>query len=383
MMVENKEPTVCKRCIMDTTASDIQFDHNGICNFCTEYLEDCADTLNWDTEKKKKELDELVERIKKDGRGKKYDCIVGISGGVDSSWALVKAKELGLRPLAVHMDNGWNSELAQRNIENLVKKLDVDLYTYVIEWNEYRRLMQAFFDADVIDVELLYDNAMLAVNYQQASRRGIKYILSGSNQATEGMRVPQCWNWFKFDKKNIAGIANTGAVGIQTYPAIGTFKYIYYGFLRSIRWVSFLDLFQYNKMSVLDELERKYSYKRYPYKHYESIFTRFYQGYVLVKKFGVDKRKLHFSTLIASGQMTRDQALKDLNTIAYPSVTELDDDLDYFVKKMHWSPADLKKYLERPEIKHDCYPSEKKRWDSLKKIYFGFNSLIDSNKGRL
>lgn len=163
----------CTRCFMDTTAEGIEFDENGVCNYCREFEE----VLKRPRKKLNLSLDEFVNKIKEDGKGKRYDCIVGISGGVDSSYTLVKVKELGLRPLAVHMDNGWDSELAANNIKNLVDKLGVDLYTHVIDWDEYRSLMQAFFDADVIDIELLYDNAMLAVNYQQARKFGTKYIL--------------------------------------------------------------------------------------------------------------------------------------------------------------------------------------------------------------
>lgn len=189
----------CTHCVMDTTAADITFDKKGVCNHCKEFLERSSHIIHENLDTKEARLQELIERVKASGIGKPYDCIVGVSGGVDSSWTLVEVKRLGLRPLAVHMDNGWNSELAQNNIANLVRGLDVDLYTYVIDWNEYRELMQAFFDADVIDVELLYDNTMLAVNYQQAANYGLKYILAGSNQATEGMRMPPGWNWFKYD----------------------------------------------------------------------------------------------------------------------------------------------------------------------------------------
>jgi len=176
---------------MDISAADIFFDAKGICNFCTEFLREKSNIIFEDLKKKEEKLKYFIKKVKEEGKEKKYDCIVGVSGGVDSSWTLAKVKELGLRPLVVHMDNGWNSELAQNNIANLVQNLQVDLYTHVINWNEYRELMQAFFEADVIDVELLYDNAMLAVNYQQANKYGVKYILSGSNSSTEGMRMPK------------------------------------------------------------------------------------------------------------------------------------------------------------------------------------------------
>jgi len=174
---------------MDTTAEDIYFDKDGICNYCTNFLKKQNKTV-----KDKKNLDELISKIKNDGKNKEYDCIVGVSGGVDSSFSLIKACEFGLRPLAVHMDNGWNSELAQNNISNLVRTCGVDLYTHVINWKEYRNLQKAFFMSNVLDVELLMDNAMLAVNYQQANKYGLKYILSGTNTSTEGFKIPENWS---------------------------------------------------------------------------------------------------------------------------------------------------------------------------------------------
>ena len=366
----NKKYQQCKRCVMDTTATDITFNAEGVCSYCTDFLDRSGHIINEKSIDKENRLKILVDQIKIEGQGKPYDCIVGVSGGVDSSWTLVEVKRLGLRPLAVHMDNGWNSELAQNNIENLVSKLGIDLYTHVVEWDEYRELMQAFFDADVIDVELLYDNAMAAVNYQQAAKYGLKYILAGTNQATEGMSIPSGWNWFKFDRRNIIALArNHGMGGINTFPALGTIQYIWYKFIRKIKWTSFLDYLPYNKFNALDQLEINFGYKRYPYKHYESIFTRFYQGYILPNKFGVDKRKLHFSTLVTSGQMSRTEALIGLEGIPYPSEMDLQADITYFMKKMKWSQQELENYLLRPEVAHDFYPTEKPLWDYLFKIY--------------
>lgn len=186
---------ICSRCVMDTSAIDITFDEDDVCNYCSNFIEKYGHILNKNPDQRRHDLNTFVAQVKKQGKGRQYDCVIGISGGVDSSWALVQAAKLGLRPLAVHMDNGWNSELAQNNIANLVRGLGIDLYTHVINWTEYRSLMQAFFDADVVDVELLYDNAMYAVNYQQAAKHGIKFILAGTNRATEGMPLPENWNW--------------------------------------------------------------------------------------------------------------------------------------------------------------------------------------------
>jgi hypothetical protein len=280
------------------------------------------------------------------------------------------------------MDNGWNSELAQNNIANLVRGLDLDLQTHVIDWEEYRSLMQAFFDADVIDVELLYDNAMLAVNFQQAARHNVSHILAGSNTASEGMILPKAWHWHKYDRKNIHNIAKRfGRVRIGTYPSIGTFGRLWHEVVRKRRWISFLDYFEYNKFKAMEVLQRDYGYKPYPYKHYESIFTRFYQGFILPQKFGVDKRRIHLSTLIVAGQMTREEALKTFESIPYPSEKEQEEDRIYFLKKMGWSSKSLKDYLNRPEIPHDLYGSERKLYERLAGIYKRFTENNGKNFG--
>ncbi len=371
----NEAYQVCTRCVMDSSAVDIQFDKEGICNYCTNFLHGSSNTLKLSSSEKENKLKNLIDSIKNEGKGKQYDCIVGVSGGVDSSWVLVQAVKLGLRPLAVHMDNGWDSELAQNNISNLVRDLNVDLFTHVIDWFEYKSLMQAFFDADVIDVELLYDNAMLSINYRLAAKHRVSFILSGSNQATEGMEIPPSWNWFKYDKKNIKSIGkNFGNIRIKTFPAIGTLELIRYEFLQNIKWTSILDLLEYNKFVAMEELQRSFGYKPYPYKHYESIFTRFYQGYLLPEKFGVDKRRLHLSTLVISGQMSRAEAVQGVEGIAYPTHSDLENDVNYFLKKMGWNKEQLIEYISRPEIPHNFYSSEKGLWVSLKYFYNYFKS---------
>lgn len=353
--------TVCRRCVMDTSAKDITFDLDGYCNYCSEYL---AHSAALDNQSKGPAatidgLGDLVEAVKKGGKGKAYDCIVGVSGGVDSSWALVKAVELGLRPLAVHMDNGWNSNLAVSNISNLIEGLGVDLFTYVINWDEYRSLMEAFFDSDVIDIELLYDNALHEVCYSQARKYGIRYILSGSNFSTEGMRMPASWAWGnKWDGRNILKIAKRSNVAIKTFPLFTTLKWLTYTYCHRIQWVPFLNYFPYYKQEVLESLEKDHGYTPYPYKHYESIFTRFYQGYILPTKFGVDKRRVHLSSLVVSLQLERQEALEDLRGLPYPSDKHLALDLNFFLKKMGWSEAQLDEYLRRPEKWHQTYGSD-------------------------
>jgi N-acetyl sugar amidotransferase len=350
---------------MDTTAANIVFDSEGICNYCKEF-EERNKTLKNQTNNLKK----LIYKIKEDGKYKKYDCIIGVSGGVDSSFSLLKACELGLKPLAVHLDNGWNSELAQHNISKLIRACSVDLFTHVINWKEYRNLQEAFFRAHVLDIELLMDNAMLSVNYKIAKKYDIKYILSGTNTATEGFKIPENWSWFKNDAKNIKNISKKFSnQKIKTFPTFGTLDFIYYELLKKIKWILFPDYFDYSKKKALDLLKKKINFKPYPYKHYESVFTRFYQAYILPKKFGVDKRKLHLSNLIISKEIKRDEALRIMQQPTYLSEEEEKRDIKYFLKKMNWSEEGLKNYISEPEINHSVYGSEKKLWEILKNFY--------------
>jgi len=362
------ETIECTRCVMDAHAADIVFDAAGRCNYCTTMLERLASYRPTDPAQLAARLTTFVEQVRRDGHGKRYDCIVGVSGGADSSYALYLARQHRLRPLAVHMDNGWDSELAVNNIENLVRKLGVDLYTHVVEWREYRALQQAFFDADVIDVELLYDNAMLAVNYGLAGRYGVRHILSGSNTTTEGMRVPRNYLWNKFDRKNILAIAATNHTAVRSLPTIGVWSYVWHRLVRRRLWVPFLDFVDYNKQRCIDELVQKIDFRPYPYKHYESIFTRFYQGYLLPTKFGVDKRRMHLSSLVCSGQMTREHAKELLGHSPYPDPDDLLADVEYFLKKMGWRQADLDAYLARPERPHDAFATEAPLYDALLRL---------------
>ena len=230
--------------------------------------------------------------------------------------------------------------------------------------------MQSFFDADVIDIELLYDNAMLAVNYNLAKKYNLKYILAGTNLSTEGMKMPKNMNWFKYDKKNIKSIVKKfGNYKISTFPLISTFDLVKYKVINRINWISILDYVDYNKNTAEQILQEKYGFKTYKYKHYESVFTRFYQGYILPRKFNIDKRKLHLSTLIITKQIKRDKALEELKNDPLTFDDGFNNDKNYFLKKMDWKENDLNDYIKRPEIKHDFYPTEKLLWNALLKVY--------------
>jgi N-acetyl sugar amidotransferase len=350
----------CSRCVMDTTAQSIIFTGTG-CKYCDRLEKKIKDGGFLTEVRAPKDIHLLKDAISKNHSNNKYDCIVGVSGGVDSTYALVMAVKSGLNPLAVHMDNGWNTELAQSNIENITNKLGVDLHTHVIKWSEYRFLMQAFFNSDVLDVELLYDNAMRAVNYDLAKKNNIKYILSGVNTSTEGIGIPEGWNWVKTDVRNIRNIANQldPAYKFETFPNINTLQTQIYR-LKGYKWLPFLDYFDYEKETIVKWLVKEYNFKPYPYKHYENVFTRFYQGYILPKKFNVDKRKAHLSTLVITGQLTRDKAELLLANSPYENEFELKKDKKYFLKKMRWTEKDLEEYIARAPRSHRDFPSEEK-----------------------
>lgn len=364
---------ICARCVLDTSAPKIIFDKNGNCNYCNEFIY----KLKKIKEKSLKvSLNALISDIKKTSKNKRYDCILGLSGGLDSTWALSVIVENGLNPLVVHMDNGWNSEAAQNNIYNIVKKLNVDLYTHVINWEEYKDMMSSFFEADVLDIELLMDHAFVGALYQQANKHNIKFILTGQNNSNEGMGMPEGWNWYKLDKKNILSIwKKFGKLKkIKTYPFFGSFDWVINRYIRKVKWIRFLDYFEFNDKEALQILIREYGYKAYKHKHYESIFTRFYQGYILPNKFKFDKRRLHLSNTILTGQITREDALSILSTSPYLSEDELNDDIEYVTKKMNWNNNYLDDYLSRSPVSHEVYGTEKtfiKKLIKIKKFMIG------------
>lgn len=348
---------LCSRCLLDETTPGIAFDSEGQCNYCRNFEAVLAAAPAPAERDRRRE--ELLDEIRRTGRGKRYDCVVGVSGGVDSSYALYLAVKSGLRPLAVHLDNGWNSELAVHNIARLVRGLGVDLYTHVIRWEENRDLQRAFMAAHVIDIEMLMDSAMLATNFRAARKFGVRFILSGSNSATEGMIMPGGWNHHKWDARNARAIHRQfGTRPVPSHPFYSLKDVVLDRYVRRIRWVSFLDYFDYRKAEASALLERELGYKPYPYKHYESVFTRFYQGEILPRKFGVDKRRLHLSALVVSGQLSREEGLALLATPPYPDAAQLRDDREFVAKKLGYTPEQLEDYLEAPPVPHSAFPSE-------------------------
>jgi N-acetyl sugar amidotransferase len=362
---------------MDETATDWIRSSSG-CNYCDEFISNFP-VLSSNNHLTETEVAGNLERLKtrlennKKKGNEKYDCVIGLSGGLDSSYALYLAAEIGINPLVVHMDNGWNSELAQNNIEGLVNHFGFDFETHVIDWEEYRDLQKSFLGADVVDIEMLYDMAAVGVCFNAARKYGIYSIVAGTNSATEGMRMPPTWSYRnKLDKTNLLDIVNKHGenVKIKTFPLYSSYNQAVDLLIRKIDWISILDLVNYSKKEAEASLVEKFGFKPYPFKHYESVFTRFYQGYLLPNKFGIDKRKSHLSTLIMTNQLDRNDALQLLEKSPYPDPEQLKNDIEYFLKRMEWSEQDLDEYLKRSPQSHDSFASDKRAIDSLKFIYF-------------
>jgi len=339
-------PETCTRCIMSVAADPkISFDAHGICNHCQRY--DALLPMRVLTgQAGENALDRLVYAIKKHGIGKEYDCLIGISGGVDSTYVAWLVKQLGLRPLAVHVDNGWNSELSVKNIELTLRKLNIDLYTEVLDWEEFRDLQLSFIKASTPDLEIPTDHALIAVLWQQAQKHGIKHIISGMNFATESTFV-QDWAYGHWDWRYIKGIQNKfGTAPLKTFPHYTVANLAWWN-LRGIRSISVLNYVDYHKPNAMEFLKQELGWQYYGGKHYESIYTRFIQGYILPVKFGIDKRYGHLSDLIRSGQITRDEALIEIKNPAYPEEL-FTQDYHFVLKKFGLSDNEFQAFMQRP-----------------------------------
>lgn len=300
-------------------------------------------------------LETSINEIKARSNGK-YDCVVGVSGGLDSSFLLAKIVDLGLRPIAVHMDNNWNSSMASRNIKRILEALNVPLITEVTDWDTQKNLQLAFLNADVVDIELLYDNALHSVCYGVARKLNIKTVIGGSNNATEGVEVPSSWGWKKFDGKNIRAIARANSIAVKKYPIFSSLEWLYCTLVLRIKWISLLDQIpEYSRASALSYLADRFNYTDYGSKHFENVFTRFYQGYILPNKFGIDKRKPHLSSEIVSGAISREFALGELAKPIYSSEALFRLDYRYVCDKLGISDFEMQEYITRPKKPHSDF----------------------------
>ena len=336
---------ICTKTVMDTTDPNIKFNKSGESHYYTNFIKNIIPVWKNDNSKFY-QLEKIADKIKKDSKKNDFDCIIGISGGVDSSYLVYLAKEiLGLRPLIYHVDAGWNSQLAVSNIEKIIDKLNLDLHTDVIYWPEMKDLQLSFFKAQVPHLDTPQDHAFFSSMYNYASKYKVKYILNGGNFSTECIREPLEWHYHASDLKQLKDIhSKFGNLKLDKFPTADIFKYkFYYRFVKSIKVIQPLNMIKYIKSEAIDLLQRKFDWKEYSHKHYESRFTKFYEGYWLLNKFGYDKRKAHYSSLILTDQMTREDALKKISVAPYTE--EIEDDFEYVANKLEISVMELKNLM--------------------------------------
>ncbi|MFO1377215.1 MAG: N-acetyl sugar amidotransferase [Steroidobacteraceae bacterium] len=345
---------ICTRCVMDTTDPAITFDVAGHCNHCTGYLAAAARLPP--RERREAVLARWVDDMRRAGRGHDYDCLIGVSGGVDSSYVAWRVRELGLRPLAVHLDNGWNSELAVGNIKRLLDRLGIDLFTVVLDWEEFRQLQLAFLRASTPDSEIPTDHAIVATFYDQARRHGIRHIVSGVNFRTEGIHV-RAWSQGHVDPYYVAGVYRrmTGR-RLRAFPLIPMPRLINAIVLDRPRSIYLLDCIDYDKAAAKRLLAEQFGWVDYGGKHYESVYTRFYQGYILPVKFGYDKRRMHLSALVMSGQTTRESALAELATPPYDADLAAADRV-FVAKKLGITVDEFDAIMRLPPKTYADYPN--------------------------
>ena len=349
---------ICSNCVMDTTDSRITFDAKGVCDHCRTFFDKVKPQWHTD-ERGERELRAMVEQIKASGKGKDFDCIIGMSGGIDSSYLTYIATEFGLRPLVFHVDAGWNSQEAVNNIEKLVDKLGLDLYTEVIDWEEMRDLQLAYFKSGVPHIDSPQDHAFFATMYKFAEQHDIRYILTGANLSTECIRNPIEWMYYQSDAIQLKDIhARFGSKPLVNFPTTSILRHkIWLPYVKGIRVVRPLNLVPYDKAAAVALLVDKFGWQPYPQKHFESRFTRFYEGYWLPKKFGFDTRKVQFSSLIVTGQMTREEALEKLKTSPLDDIT-VRQEFEYVANKLRISSEELQGYMDAPNKTYRDYKSQ-------------------------
>lgn len=370
--MNNRPYQRCTRCVMDTTDSKITFDENGVCDHCRNFDKNIAPY--WKPQENRfEELEQLAEKIRISGKNREYDCILGLSGGADSSYLAYIAKEvMHLRPLALVVDTGWNLNIAVENIEKIVKGLDLDMYTEVINWKEMADLQLAFFKAGISSQDFPQDHAIFASLYNYAVKHNIKYVLTGSNSATEFIRPPVEWLYMN-DLRMAKDIHKKfGKRELKTFPMCGILTYkVYYRYFKGMRRAYPLDYVVYNKTEAEDLLHEKYGWTKYENKHYENVFTRFFEGYYLPHKFGFDTRKNVLSNQILAGTITREEALHILRNPSYDPDLMVQDK-EYVAKKLGISVQEFDDIIEGP----NRTPSDYKNSMLLIKLGVFFSKLL-------
>lgn len=334
---------ICSNCIMDTSDSNISFDDRGWCDYCRNYYKNILP--NWHADARgQKVLQKISDNIRRSSKGRKHDCIIGLSGGPDSSYVTYLAKEkLGLNPLVFHVDAGWNTQQAVNNIEKIVSGLGLDLHTEVINWEEMKDLQVAFLKSQVPDQDYPQDMAFFSALYKLAVKNRIKYVLTGANISTECVREPEEWGtYIGIDKRLVKSIhSQFGKVPLRTFPMVDIFTYkVYYPYLLGMKVVKPLNYIPYIQKDAEKELSDRFNWEKFIHKHYESRFTMFFEGYWLPKKFGYDKRRAHFSSKILTNQMTRHEALERISKPEIGEKTHLEE-FEYVANKLDLSVNEL------------------------------------------
>lgn len=350
---EYPEYRICRHCVMDISDPKITFDESGLCTHCRRFAIH-SKQRRASGQFGEEALGKLFEHIKTVQKNKQYDCIIGVSGGLDSSYIGHLARKHNLRALCVHLDNGWNSELAVKNIERMIRKLNFDLHTHVLDWEEFKDLQLAVFKASVVDIEMVTDHAISATLYKIAAENDIRFLISGNNYETEFV-MPFSWNYYKMDVLNMLHIHSLfGSRKIKTFPFMDQYRLWEYSEKTGIQNISPLHYLPFNKNEAMTTLERELGWKYYGQKHFESVFTRFYQGYILPVKFQIDKRRAHFSSMILSEQMTREAALAELEKPVY-TPGQLEEDKGYVIKKWGLTAEEFEAVMKSPVKKHTDY----------------------------
>ncbi len=360
---------ICTKCVMDTTDSKIIFDQNGVCDHCKIYFSDILPI--WQKgQNRAKDLEEIVSKIRESNKGEDFDCIMGMSGGIDSSYLLYSMVEnYGMRPLVFHVDAGWNSQIAVNNIERLIDGLGLDLYTQVINWEEIKDLQLAYFKSGVPHIDTPQDHAFFATMYKFASDNNIKHILTGGNYSTECVRNPLEWMYYQSDSTQLRDIHRQfGTIPLDSYPITSIIWHKFYlPYFRGIKLIRPLDYIPYNKKEAMNLLMKNFGYQKYPQKHFESRFTRFYESYWLSERFGYDTRKVQYSSLILTGQMERHEAIEKLKKPAYDKEF-IDQEFEYVSNKLGISTQELQSFFSAPKKTYKDYKSQKYLYDVGAKI---------------
>lgn len=368
-MEGKKNYQICTRCIMDTSDAEIVFDKKGICNHCHTY-DQLNQSLGYRYPESDQELDQIVRKIKAHGKGKKYDCVLGISGGVDSAYLAHLASRLGLRVLAIHIDAGWNSKIAVENIKKLCEALKIDLHTVVIDWETMKELQRAYMFSGLVNIDVPQDHAFLAAVYACTKKYHLKYMLNGGNIATEGI-LPRSWVYDAKDYTNIKSVyqeCGRNRISLSKYPHMDLAHYFIYTYLKWPERINLLNYIPYSKKEAMQLLESEYGWKYYGGKHFESIFTRFMQEVYLPEKFGFNKKRAHLSSLVVSGEMSRADALREMEDESGYSKEQRKEDTEYILKKLDISEEEWKKILQSPNKLAEDYKSNQKIMMRLRRI---------------